>query len=97
MWYRREPRTLRAVVRWLTRRRSAMFDNVMTGAVGFAIHEDQLAQAAARRRAKEAMRTCKVQRRVPSPVYREAMARALVALATRSAPSVTGKRVSTAR
>jgi hypothetical protein len=65
-----------------------MFDN-MTGAVGFAMHEDRLAQAERNQRLLEAEATAKGQRRHAGAAYRVVLAQCLIALAARIAPTVT--------
>ncbi len=57
-----------------------MFDNSLTGAVGFAMHEDQLRRAAANLRIIEAEQATK-----RNPV-RERVAKALIVLASKLMP-----------
>ncbi|MDQ2786519.1 MAG: hypothetical protein M3Y58_16125 [Chloroflexota bacterium] len=64
-----------------------MFDN-MIGAVGFAMHEDRLAKAAKNLRRAEATRGRQGLSGAVQMRYREEIAAALVALATRIAPSL---------
>jgi hypothetical protein len=60
-----------------------MFDNSMTGAVGFAIHEDRLIKATENLRLAEA----EMATRRKCAAIRAALAGALVALAGRIAPA----------
>ncbi len=62
-----------------------MFEN-MAGPVGFAMHEDRLAQGAKKMRRAEAEQE---RRATANGGYRKAVAMALTALAARIAPSVT--------
>ncbi len=62
-----------------------MFDNSMTGAVGFAMHEDRLAKAADNLRLAEATQV----RGMVGATCRARIAQALMALAARIAPSIT--------
>ena len=62
-----------------------MFDNSMTGAVGFAMHEDRLAKANRNLRLTEAEQV----RGMVGATCRARIAQALMALATRSAPTIT--------
>ena len=73
-----------------------MFDNSMIGAVGFAMHEDRLATATQNLRLTEAEAATRRQR-VPlvGERYRVAMAKRLIALATRIAPSIAVPNAST--
>jgi hypothetical protein len=64
-----------------------MFEN-MTGAVGFAMHEDRLAQATRNLRIMEAEATASKSRRSAGTTYRAAVAKSLTALAARIAPTV---------
>jgi hypothetical protein len=69
-----------------------MFDN-MTGAVGFAMHEDRLARAAKNLRLIEVEQARGEQRAHFRGSVSVVVAKALVALATRLAPSVTTSKV----
>jgi hypothetical protein len=73
-----------------------MFDN-MTGAVGFAMHEDRLARATKNLRLIEAEQAREGQRARVRGSVSMALAKGLVALATRLAPSVTTNTVATAQ
>jgi hypothetical protein len=73
-----------------------VFDN-MTGAVGFAMHEERLAKATRNLRLAEAEQMAKRQREDGRRTYRATIARALVVLAARIAPSVTSGKVATAQ
>jgi hypothetical protein len=73
-----------------------MFDN-MTGAVGFAMHEDRLARATKNLRIIEAEQTRVEQRAPVRGSANVVLAKALVSLATRIAPNVTTGRVATAQ
>ncbi len=64
-----------------------MFDN-MTGAVGFAIHEDRLATAAKNLQLADAKQGRQGSPSEARPVYRVGIAAALVALATQIAPTI---------
>jgi hypothetical protein len=66
-----------------------MIDNSMTGAVGFAMHADRLAKATRNLRLMEAEAATQRQQ-VPSvgERYRVVMAKLLIAMATRLAPTV---------
>lgn len=64
-----------------------MFDN-MTGAVGFAMHEDRLATAARNLRLREAERGRPPSRDKIGAACRATVAQGLLALATRIAPTV---------
>jgi hypothetical protein len=66
-----------------------MIDDGMTGAVGFAIHADRLAQATRNLRLMEAEAATKRQQ-VPSvgERYRAVMEKLLIEVATRLAPTV---------
>lgn len=64
-----------------------MFDN-LTGAVGFAMHEDRLATAARNLRLREAERAQPPSRGKIGAAYRATIAQGLMALATRVAPTV---------
>jgi hypothetical protein len=72
-----------------------MFDNSMTGVVGFAMHEDRLAQAAQNLRLVEAERAMarRTERRNTS---RERAAQALMVLALRLSPGITVERLALA-
>jgi hypothetical protein len=72
-----------------------MFDNSMTGAVGFAIHEDRLQRAAQNLRLVEAERAMarRIERR---NISREWAAQALMALALRLSPGITVERLALA-
>jgi hypothetical protein len=63
-----------------------MLEN-LAGAVGFAMHEERLARAAHNVRLIEAKRAATGQRAIDGS-YRASLARALVALAVRLAPTV---------
>lgn len=63
-----------------------MFEN-LSAFVGYAMHDDLLLRAKTDARAAEAARMLKRQA-TPRRLYREAVARALVALAARIAPTV---------
>ena len=65
-----------------------MFDN-MTGAVGFAMHEDRLAMAARDRQLRSAERARPPSRGKIGAACRATLARGLTTLATRIAPTVT--------
>jgi hypothetical protein len=73
-----------------------MFDN-MTGAVGFAMHEDRLARAAKNLRLIEAEQASGGQRAHVRGSASVVIAKALIAVATRLAPSVTTSTVATAQ
>jgi hypothetical protein len=80
-----------------------MFDN-MTGAVGFAMHDDRLARATKNLRLFEAEQATKTPRTNTRRPSRERVARALMALAVRldaslavSATMASGQTVATAR
>ncbi len=74
-----------------------MFDNSMTGAVGFAMHADRLATATRNLRLAEAEQARSGKRTRGNRVSREAIARRLIALATWVAPSVSIGTVATAQ
>ncbi len=65
-----------------------MFDN-MAGAVGFAMHADRLARAAHNGRLAEAEQGSARVRQTIDELVRVSLARALVTLATRVAPTIT--------
>jgi hypothetical protein len=73
----------------MERRSEAMFDNSMTGAVGFALHEERLARARRNLLLSEAEQASTGKRTRCAWVRREVLARGLVTLAGRRAPSVT--------
>ncbi len=62
-----------------------MFDN-MTGAVGFAMHEDRLAKAAQNRRLAQATQMKQPHDRSRSHVSRDGIAKGLLAVAERLGP-----------
>jgi hypothetical protein len=64
-----------------------MFDN-LTGTVGTLMHEDRLAKATQNLRIMEAEAASKRQRRSAGAAYRAAIAKSLVTLAARIAPTV---------
>ncbi len=65
-----------------------MFEN-MTGAVGFAMHEDRLAKAAKNLRLADAERRQQGSREAVQKRYRAGIAAVLVGLAARIAPAIT--------
>lgn len=65
-----------------------MFDN-MTGAVGFAMHEDRLARATTNRRVSEAVQATAAMRGRRWVSVRAGSAKGLLAVAARIAPAVT--------
>jgi hypothetical protein len=71
-----------------------MFDNSMTGAVGFAMHEERLARARRNLLLSEAEQVIQG-KRTGRFVSREVLAQVLVALAERLAPTVTLSRTGT--
>jgi hypothetical protein len=70
----------------MQRRSKTMFDNSMTGAVGFAMHEARLATATRNLRLAEAEQESQWAPRSVGRAYRAITARALMALAARIAP-----------
>jgi hypothetical protein len=68
-----------------------MFDNSMTGAVGFAMHEERLARAKRNLLLIEATHARTGHRTHRACVNRERMAQGLVALAARIAPKTVTK------
>jgi hypothetical protein len=72
-----------------------MFDDSITGAVAFAMHEDRLRRARRNMLLSEAADARSGHRRRHDWVSRERLARGLVALAKRLAPSVTMARTGT--
>lgn len=69
----------------------------MTGAVGFAMHEDRLAKAASNLRLLEAEQAGRGQQARSRRSCRATIAGMLTALATRLAPTVTAGTAATAR
>jgi hypothetical protein len=65
-----------------------MFDNSMTGAVGFAMHKDRLAMATENLRLIEAEEGSAPVRQSSAKAYRAVVAKLLIALAARIAPAV---------
>jgi hypothetical protein len=72
-----------------------MFDSSMTGAVGFAMHEERLAQASRNVRLSEAEQARTGERPRRACVSRDLIAQGLVAMAARIAPTVTKPRTGT--
>ena len=65
-----------------------MFDN-MTGFVGYAMHEDRLRHTVTNARRTEVKRVrMQLRESAPHPSWRASVARVLIALATRIAPTV---------
>lgn len=73
-----------------------MYEN-MSGPVGFAMHEDRLAQGARNLRVSEAERATNGQRARDRRSIRDAIARTLMTVAERLAPTVATEKVATAR